>query len=147
MITASSRWGWIIGPDHKLRALWRALLFFALGNWVLLPLADGAVGKIAAAWHLVGTEELTAGNVMLGELRLFIVTLICTALFARYEGRRIDSYGLPLRAALGGRTWEGALAGVVMAGAVAIGMYALGGMQVVGLVTTGSALAMSALGR
>jgi membrane protease YdiL (CAAX protease family) len=76
---------------------------------------------------------------------LFVVALLCTALFARYEGRRIDSYGLPLRRAFGARTWEGALAGVVMAAVVALGMYMLGGMQVLGLATTGSALVLSAL--
>ena len=130
---------WLLGPDHKRRAL----LFFALGNWVFLPLVDHAYPPIARALHI--GSALTAGTIALGELELFVVALMCTALFARYEGRRVDSYGLPLRRALGARTWEGALAGVVMAAAVALGMYALGGMQVLGLATTGSALALSAV--
>ncbi len=134
---------WLIGPDRKLRALWRALIFFALGNWVVIPLLELAYDPIARLFHM--SEGLTAASIMLGELILLIATLICTALFARYEGRRVDSYGLPLKRAFGARTWEGALAGVVMAGAVALGMYALGGMQVLGIATSGGALAWSAL--
>jgi uncharacterized protein len=134
---------WLIGPDRKLRPLWRALLFFALGNWVIIPVLEHSYDPIAHALHL--SDGLTAGNIALGELILLAATVICTAVFARYEGRRIDSYGLPLRRAFGARTWEGALVGVVMAGSVAAGMYALGGMQVSGFAITGRALALSAL--
>lgn len=144
MSTSGIRWDWIVGPDRKLRALWRALLFFALGNWAVIPLLERSYDPIARTFHL--GDGLTAANIAVGELILLVGTLICTALFARYEGRRVDSYGLPLKLAFGPRTWEGALAGVVMAGAVALGMYALGGMQVLGFATTGSALALSALG-
>lgn len=135
---------WLFGPDRKLRALWRALIFFALGNWVVIPLLERSYDPIARAFHM--GDGLTAANIAVGELILLVGTLICTTLFARYEGRRVDSYGLPLRRAFGARTWEGALAGVVMASAVALGMYALGGMQVLGFATTGGALALSALG-
>ncbi len=144
MVTSTRKTGWLFGPDRKLQPLWRALLFFALGNWVLIPLLESVYEPVARAFHI--GEGLNAASIALGELILLAATLICTALFARYEGRRIDSYGLPLRRALGSRTWEGALTGVIMAGAVALGMYLLGGMQVLGLATTGSALALSALG-
>jgi membrane protease YdiL (CAAX protease family) len=136
--------GWLVGPDRKVRPLWRALCFFALGNWVAIPLVESAFYPVARAFHM--GDELTAGSIALFELVVFIATLICTALFAAYEGRRADSYGLPLGRAFGARTWEGALAGLVMAGAVAFGMYALGGMQVLGIATTGRALALSAFG-
>ena len=135
---------WLIDPERKVRPLWRALLFYVLGNWALIPLLERAYDPIARAFHM--REGLTAANIALDELILLIATLICTALFARYEGRRVDSYGLPRQLALGALTWEGALAGVVMAASVALGMYLLGGMQVLGLATTGSALALSALG-
>src|SRR2546430_11066034 len=39
---------------------------------------------------------LTAANVALNEFENFIVALTCTAIFARYERRRVDSYGLPV---------------------------------------------------
>jgi uncharacterized protein len=135
---------WLFGPDRKLRALWRALIFFALGNWVVIPLLERGYDPVARAFHM--SDGLTAASITVGELTLLVGTLICTALFARYEGRRVDSYGLPLKRAFGARTWEGALAGVVMASAVALGMYTLGGMQVLGFATTGGALAFSALG-
>lgn len=143
MSTSGNKSNWFFGPDHKVRALWRALLFFALGNWVVIPLLERVYDPIARAFQM--GDGLTAASLALGELILLVGTLICTALFARYEGRRVDSYGLPLRRALGARTWEGALAGLVMAGAVALGMYTLGGMQVLGFATTGSTLALSAL--
>jgi membrane protease YdiL (CAAX protease family) len=133
----------LIGPDRKLRPLWRAVIFFSLGTWAITPLLDRVSQFIAGALHL--RPELTAANVALEELELFVGTLICTGIFALYERRRVDSYGLPVNLAFGARMWEGALAGVVMAGTVAIGMYALGGMQVRGIATAGSALALSAV--
>ena len=133
----------LVGPDRRLRALWRAVIFFSLGTWAVAPVLDRVYQVIAGALHL--RSGLTAANVALGELELFVGTLICTGIFALYERRRVDSYGLPINLAFGARMWEGALAGVVMAGAVAIGMYALGGMQIRGIATTGSALALSAV--
>ena len=130
------------GPDQRLRPTWRAALYFLIGTSVVLPLLDRALAALAGALAL-GTA-LTAANISLGELELFLTALICTSLFAYYEGRRVDSYGLPLELAFGARTWEGALAGVIMAGAVALGMYALGGLQVRGFATTGSALVLAA---
>ncbi len=62
-----------------------------------------------------------------------------------YERNGLGAYGLPLRRAFGGRTFEGFLAGVVLAGAVAACMIALGGMQVHGLALSGKALVLSAL--
>src|SRR2546430_5844028 len=44
---------------------------------------------------------LTAANVALNEFENFVVALICTAIFARYERRRVDSYGLPVARAFG----------------------------------------------
>ncbi len=131
------------GPDGKLRPLWRAIVFYLLGAWLLLPLLERASAAILREFHI--GPALTAANIAFWELELFLGTLLCTGIFALYERRRIDSYGLPVGSALGARTWEGAAAGVVMAGAVAVGMYALGGMQIRGLATTGSALAVSAL--
>jgi hypothetical protein len=88
---------------------------------------------------------LTASSIALGELsRNFIDALILTGIFALYERRRVDSYGLPVNRAFSRQTLEGAAAGVIMAGAVALGMMMLGGMQIKGLAGTGNALAVSA---
>jgi membrane protease YdiL (CAAX protease family) len=133
----------LIGPDQKLRMFWRATIFFMLGYWIVPLALDPAFGFIAARLHL--GAGLTAANITLQESENFMVALICTGVFALYERRRVDSYGLPLTLALGARTWEGALVGIVMAGAVAAGMYLLGGIEVHGFATTGSALLLSAI--
>ena len=133
----------LIGPDRKLRMLWRAAIFFALAYWVLPLALDPAFGFVAERLHLAA--GLTAANVAINEIENFIVALICTAIFARHERRRVDSYGLPVGRAFGARTGEGALAGIVMAGTVGAAMYLLGGMRIHGLATAGSALALSAL--
>jgi membrane protease YdiL (CAAX protease family) len=131
------------GPDHKLRAIWRALLFFGLAYWVLPLATDPFFSWIGARLQI--DPGYTAANIGLQELENLVVALLCTALFALYERRRVDSYGLPVRSAFGARTGEGLLAGVLMAAAVAAGMYLLGGMQIRGLANGGGALALAAL--
>src|SRR3977135_2621003 len=116
----------LVGPDRKLRMLWRAAMFFALAYWVVPLALDPAFAFVADRLHLAA--GLTAANVAINEFENLIVALICTAIFARYEGRRVDSYGLPVARAFGAHTGEGALAGIVMAGAVAAAMYLLGGL-------------------
>lgn len=100
------------------------------------------VAFIAKTLHLA--PDLCATNVALSELRNFLVALICTAAFAFYEHRRIDSYGLPVRRAFSPQTFEGAAAEILMAAAVALGMMALGGMQVVGFAAGTRSLVRSA---
>jgi len=143
MAESNSILHWLIGPDRKLRAFWRAAFFYLAGTQVVLPLLDRGYPYLARLMH--AGDGLSPGNILTGEIELFLAALICTGFMARYEGRRIDSYGLPLKRAFGPRTWEGMLAGIIMAGAVAVGMYALGGMQIAGFATTGPALLTSAL--
>lgn len=132
-----------IGSHGKLRAIWRAAIFYAAGEWLVFPLLDRALSLAARPLHL--TQGFTAGNIALSEFANFLTALICTGAFALYERRRVDSYGLPVNRAFSWQTFEGAAAGVIMAGAVAVGMIALGGMQIRGLASSGSALAFSAL--
>ncbi|MEA3179412.1 MAG: protease family protein [Gammaproteobacteria bacterium] len=136
MTKPNRRPGFLFGPDRRIRLLWRALIFYVLADRVLQLALTPALGFVARVLHV--SDELTAANAALWTNRDFIIALVCTAGFAWYEGRRVDSYGLPVEQALGRQTWEGMLVGVVMAGAVAVGMYLLGGMQIRGLETTGS---------
>src|SRR5256884_9284511 len=117
----------LIGPDRGLRMLWRAVIFFALAFWVLPLVLDPAFAFVADRLHLAA--GLTAANVALNEFENFVVALICTAIFARYERRRVDSYGLPVARAFGAHTGEGALAGIVMAGGVPPTLDLLGSMR------------------
>ena len=64
----------LVGPDRRLRMLWRAVLFFALAYWVLPVALDPAFGFVAERLHLAA--GLTAANVAINELENFVVALI-----------------------------------------------------------------------
>ncbi|MFI4969833.1 MAG: CPBP family intramembrane glutamic endopeptidase [Lysobacterales bacterium] len=119
------------------------MLFFILVMLVLPWLLNPLLGRLWDAMHL--EETLNAATTAFGEATLFITTLIATAIFARYERKRIDGYGLPIGRAFGPRTWEGVAAGIAMAAFVAAGMLLMGGMQIRGFATTGAGLGISAL--
>jgi membrane protease YdiL (CAAX protease family) len=87
----------------------------------------------------------TASNIAQLEGFNFACALIVTGLFAWYEHRRIDSYGMPISRALDSPTWEGVAVGVVQPAIVALAMLAYGAMQVRGLAQPGSASLISAL--
>jgi membrane protease YdiL (CAAX protease family) len=132
-----------IGPDGKLRAIWRAAMHYAVRTWLVFPLLDWWFALVTESLHL--SPGLSAANIGFGEFRNLITAVICTGAFALYERRRVDSYGLPVNRAFGWQTLEGAAAGVIVAGAVAFGMIMLGGMRIKGLAGSGSAVALSAL--
>jgi len=118
------------GSDAKVRPVWRAAIFYAVGTWLVFPLLDWLSALLAEALHL--QPGLTAGYIALGEMsRNFIDALILTGAFALYERRRVDIYGLPVNRAFSWQTFEGAAAGVIVAGAVALGMIMLRGMQII----------------
>jgi len=132
-----------IGPDHQLRPMWRVVIFYLAGIFVVSPALGWLLLLIVHWLHL--RRALNAGNIALGEIDNFLIAFICTGVFALYERRRIDSYGLAINRAFSRPMWEGAASGILMAAVVAIGMLALGGMQVSGLAIHGADLAMSAL--
>lgn len=128
-----------LGSDGLLRPLLRALLFFAIGTYLIFPYVTDPIGaRIAELLHL--DNGLTAPAILLGELMTLITAAILTGVFAIYERRRIDSYGLPLRQAFGPLFWEGAAVGVIWPVVVAVGMIALGGMQIHGFALAGGRL-------
>ena len=129
--------------EGKLRPLWRGIIYFVIGTYALFPLLTAATAPIAQALHI--PETLNPAAIAFSEIQNFIVALVMTALFAAYEGRSIDSYGLPVNRAFGRNTWEGMVAGVALAGVVALGMLAFGGMQIHGFATTGLPLLLSAI--
>lgn len=130
-----------VGPDGLIWPVWRALLYFLLTFLALPFLLDPAATNMATRLGL--SAALTPGSISFGEGEQALIALIATGLFAWYEARRIDSYFLPLRRALGRRTWEGVVAGAVLAGGVALGMIVLGGMQIHGVALSGNALLTS----
>lgn len=128
----------LFGSDGKLRFIWRAASFYVLGEYVVFPALEW-IYELAALQFGIRTD-LNAANVGFGELRNFLAALICTGLFALYEHRRVDSYGLQLSAVLKSRTFEGVGVGIAECALVALGMIALGGMHVRGLALGGAAL-------
>jgi len=132
-----------VGQDRKLRFIWRAVIFIALGialQFALHPAYDW----IVARFH-IDDNVLSPASTALGETANFLIAFIPTVLFALYERRTVGSYGMPIARALSANTFEGFVIGIVFAVAVAIGMVALGGMQVHGIALTGKALAASGL--
>jgi uncharacterized protein len=127
-----------------LRSFVCALLYAALAFWLLS--ADWMIGpaldRITDRLHLTG---MSAGRIAFFETINFATALLATWIFAMYERRRVDSYGLPIWEAFRGRFWEGFAIGVVHAGVVALGMIALGGMQVHGLALHGTPILWGAL--
>jgi membrane protease YdiL (CAAX protease family) len=126
-----------------LRPIWRAVLYFAIGSWIVFPIADRIWAAMAGALH-VGTS-LSAATIAFYELEILIVAAIVTGMFAWYERRRIDDYGLPVSAAFGRLFWEGLALGIAWAGLDALGMLALGGMKISGLALHGATLVTAAL--
>jgi len=133
-----------IGTDGRMRPIVRALLYASLAFWLLSPdwVLGPVLGRVAKALHVSG---LSASTVAFYETINLLTALLLTWLFGRYEGRRVDAYGLPAREALGSYFWEGFAIGVVNAGAVALGMMALGGLTVHGLALHGTVILWAAL--
>jgi membrane protease YdiL (CAAX protease family) len=119
-------------------------LYAALAFWLLS--ADFVLGPVleraAKSLHL---RDLSPAAVAFSEAVSLAAALLLTWMFARYEHRRVDSYGLPVREAFGALYWEGFGIGVVNAGAVALGMIALGGMTIHGLSLHGAGILWGAL--
>ena len=128
----------LLGSDGKLRFIWRAVIFYVFGEYAVFPALEWVYELAAQTFGI--RPDLNAANVGFGELRNFFTALICTGLFALYERRRVDSYGLQLDAVLKSPTFEGFAVGAVEAGLVALGMIALGGMHVYGLALRGTSL-------
>jgi membrane protease YdiL (CAAX protease family) len=132
-----------LNEERTLSFFWRAAIFFALVTFGLPLLTAPAAEWVINRYHI--QPVLNATNIAFAEGMNLVFALLATILFALFERRSIGSFGLPIRRALSAQTFEGFIAGIVMAGAVAVGMILLGGMQVHGLALTGEALALSAL--
>jgi uncharacterized protein len=134
----------VVGNDHRLRPIVCALLYAALAFWLLS--ADFVLGPaLERAANALQLRGLSPGAVAFSEAVSLAAALLLTWIFARYEHRRVDSYGLPVREAFGALYWEGFGIGVVNAGAVALGMIVLGGMTIHGLSLHGAAILWGAL--
>jgi membrane protease YdiL (CAAX protease family) len=144
MATSAAASGFLLGPDRKVRPIWRAILYVPVLVFVVMPL----LGKLADAVFgppAPGPPRFDAADLAIIEGFNLVAALIVVGLFALYEHRRIDSYGMPIGEALKSSTWEGVLVGVIQPAIVAFGMLAYGAMQVRGLALSGTAATLSGL--
>ncbi len=126
----------LVGPDG-LRHGWR---FLSFGAGIFLGvqfLEQPAIAFLTAKLH-VDRSALSAPSIIVSDGFDLIVILIVTGMAARLERRRIDSYGLPIEEAFGGRFWNGAIAGLAAIAFVGVGMLITGGMRVHGVALHGA---------
>jgi membrane protease YdiL (CAAX protease family) len=132
-----------IDRQRMVQPLWRAILWAVLVVFVAMPLLGKLLDLILGPNP--GDFEFSASSIAIAEGFNFTCALIVTALFAWYEGRRIDSYGMPIGEALKRPTWDGFAVGIIQPAIVASVMIAYGAMQIRGLAQPGTAALISAL--
>jgi hypothetical protein len=132
MATSAAAVGLVIGSDRKLRPIWRAILWVVLTVFVAMPLFGKLLDLILGP-PPPGALVFSPANLALVEGFNFACALFVTALFALYERRRFDSYGMPVGEALKSPTWEGLAVGTIQPAVIALAMLAYGAMQIHGL--------------
>jgi CAAX protease family protein len=142
-MTLQGRIGRLFVNDGRLRPFWRVLCFFAIGNAVSFVLDLVAV-NLLPRFPVLNT--LSIQRILVGEGFLFVQALIATWALGRYEGRRVDSYGLPAAAAFRGPFWEGAMLGLAAPALVGVGMLALHGWVIEGVGLHGASWLWAPLG-
>jgi len=144
MTTRVATKGFLLDEDRKLGPFWRAILFVLLTVFVVMPLLGKLLDAILGP-PPPGPFHLDPANLTIAEVFNFASGFIVVGLFALYEHRRVDSYGMPIGEALKSPSFEGFAIGVAQTAVVAAAMYAYGAMQVRGLALSGAAIAWSAL--
>jgi len=139
-----SRIKWLfIGPDG-LRHGWRFLIFATAIFLVVQFLEQPAIAFLAAKLH-VNRSALSAPSIIVSDGFDLIVILVVTGVAARFEQRRVDSYGLPVNEAFGGFFWDGVIAGFAAIAFVGAGMLISGGLLVHGVALHGAQLITSSV--
>src|SRR5690242_18170316 len=101
-----------IGPDG-LRAGWRFLLF-AIGIEVGAFVIQLPLGRLLGQLFGVKLGQLSAPALVIEELSSCVNVFLITGIFAIFERRRVDSYGLPINQAFKKYFWQGMLAALVV---------------------------------
>lgn len=97
------------GPNG-LRAGWRLGIFVLVA--IAAAVALGGLGRLLLFRHAPPRPAgLTPGGLLYGEGVMLLAVLAATAVMGRIEKRKMAEYGLPMRSALGGWFWGGAVWG------------------------------------
>src|SRR5437867_10798143 len=95
-----SRIKWLFIRPGGLRHGWRFLIFAAAIFLVVQFLELPAIAFLTAKLH-VNRSALSAPSIIVSDGFDLIVILVVTCVSARFEQRRVDSYGLPVNEAFG----------------------------------------------
>ena len=127
-----------------LRSGWRLLIFLAI-VFALQVLSQEVVVVILKARGIVAPEGLYAIVFLVQDAITFIAVVIATWIMARWEHRKLSSYGLPGRNVFGRRFWEGAVFGYIGVSALILLIFLAGGYTPGSLALHGAALVRAAL--
>lgn len=127
-----------------LRSGWRLLIFLAI-VFALQALSQEVVVVILKARGIVAPEGLYAIAFLVQDTITFIAVVIATWIMARWEHRKLSSYGLPGRNVFGRRFWEGAVFGYIGVSALILLIFLAGGYTPGSLALHGAALVRAAL--
>ena len=112
------------------RAGWRLLIFLA----VVITLISGGDWMIRQVLNGAGDTTVF----LVREAMDFLVFLLASWIMGHIEGRTIADYGLPWRAMLRGRFWQGAAAGFAAITVTLLAMWALGVVRFEGIALHGA---------
>jgi len=127
-----------------LRSGWRLLIFLAI-VFALQGLSQEVVVVILKARGIVAPEGLYAIVFLVQDTITFIAVVIATWIMARWEHRKLSSYGLPGRNVFGRRFWEGAVFGYIGVSALILLIFLAGGYAAGSLALHGAALVRASL--
>jgi len=125
------------GPDG-LRHGWRFVIFLVAIELAVQFIEGPALEFSAKLFH--AEDALSATNLAISDLFGLIIVLIITGVFARFERRRVDSYGLSINVAFDGFFCNGVFVGLLTIVLVGLGMIFTGGMHIEGIALHGFAL-------
>src|SRR5215469_6006858 len=132
-----------VGPIG-LRSGWRLLIFLGIVI-ALQALFQETVVVILRARGIVPPEGLYAIVFLVEDAITLIGVVIATWVMARWEGRRLTSYGLPGKNAFGRRFWEGAVFGYAGVSLLILLIFLAGGYTAGTLALHGAALVRATL--
>jgi uncharacterized protein len=127
-----------------LRSGWRLLIFLAI-VFALQVLSQEVVVGILKARGIVVPEGLHAIVFLVEDAITFIAVVIATWIMARWEHRKLSSYGLPGRNIFGRRFWEGAVFGYIGVSALILLIFLAGGYTAGSLALHGAPLVRATL--
>jgi uncharacterized protein len=139
-----SRIKWLFIGRDGLHHGWRFLIFAAAIILTVEFIEQHAIAFLAGMLH-VDRNALSAPAIIVSDGFDLILVLIVTGMFARFERRRIDSYGLPINEAFGRFFWNGVIAGLAAIVFVGAAMLVTGGMRIRGIALDGTDLIISPL--